>query len=94
MTENKQTQKENTCVLGTFEENGLVYERIMLSLPQPIVNFYRFTAAMYDKDPTEGMADLELDVIKAVDARLDVLRGDELKSYLNLKKSIDRYIHK
>jgi len=81
---NKQTQniETNETQNTTFEENGIIYEKITLHVPQKIVNFYRYLSSNTNLTPK---AIMEKDLIEKLHADLE---GQTAKEILGITKEI------
>ena len=83
-------EKENTCVLGTFEENGLKFERIMICLPEPIINYFRAVAIANDEDVGLFEGYIEKTIAESLQSRFE--DNEDIKKDLNLSKAFKRVL--
>jgi hypothetical protein len=72
----------------TFEENGVVYERLSIDLPKNIVNFYRYKAhAKGIGDLTENL--ITFDIADHLYAEIEGNSSDDWKELFNLGLAFD-----
>lgn len=77
----------------TFERNGINYERLnIIELPQAVVNFYRFLAIAQGKDWEIGYSELiEKDIMEQFNAKIEGMKGEDIKELFNLKEAVAKY---
>lgn len=87
-SENKTTKPQRKDEPITFEENGVTYERLLIDLPQNIVNFYRYKAH------AKGLSDLiesliAFDITDHLYAEIEGNSSDDWKELFNLGPAFD-----
>jgi hypothetical protein len=72
----------------TFEENGVVYERLSIDLPKNIVNFYRYKAHAKGLDNlVENL--ISFDISDHLHAEIEGNSSDDWKELFNLASAFD-----
>ncbi len=70
-----------------FEENGILYEQLMIDLPKTVVNFYRYMAHTKGKD---GLMEtfVSFDLIDHLNAQIQGITPENLKELFNLNPAL------
>jgi hypothetical protein len=78
--------KNKNETVKTFEENGIIYERLSIDLPQTIVNLYRYRAHSQGKDDFVT-ALIAFDLVNGLSAEVEGMTAENFKSMFNLNET-------
>ena len=73
-----------------FEENGVTFEKVTLTIPKPIVDLHRYIASASGKSEIGYLQLIEEVVAQVTESRFD--DGEGLKDSFNLTKSLNRVL--
>ena len=92
----KQETKPKSCLdeTGRFEDNGVIFERVILIIPLNIVNNYRTQAMNAGLDHSAAVELIEKAVIQDFNCKVEGITDESFKEMFNLKAAIDSHCKK
>ena len=89
----KQEPKPKSCFDedGRFKNNGIIYERVILTIPSNIVNIYRTQAINAGLDHSAAAELIENAVIQDFNAKVECINDESFKEMFSLKTVVSRH---